>query len=324
MWTEDRRARAPIPFRATDGAPLDCFGPLPALPPAAAARRAGGGRPRRGPPPGTTGWRSSRARRWGPGAAPPCSSRPGRCPRSARSPGTRASRARAGFDVWTLVPPRHLRRAAPGARSGEGFVSPDLPALRAALEQLVVELRVLCALARARGGETALVGLSLGALGAALAATAPERVDRAALLAPPADLAAVFSETAIGRRYLRLAARAGAPAATGAALADMLAPFRPDLRRPATRGDPPRGRVGGPHRAPAGARARARVGDRAAALPSRPPHAALRLPRAAAGPRALPPRGTARRLTRERRYFSSSRRGTDRARSSPRRRTRRG
>jgi pimeloyl-ACP methyl ester carboxylesterase len=74
------------------------------------------------------------------------------------------------------------------------------------------------------------VGVSLGALAAALAATGPEGVDRLALLAPPADLAAIFEGTPIGRRYLRLAERAGAPFAAGAALARMLAPFRPDLR----------------------------------------------------------------------------------------------
>jgi hypothetical protein len=44
----------------------------------------------------------------------------------------------------------------------------------------------------------------------------------------------VFAETRIGRRYLRLAERAGAPMAEPAALEEMLAPFRPDRRpRPA-------------------------------------------------------------------------------------------
>jgi pimeloyl-ACP methyl ester carboxylesterase len=138
--------------------------------------------------------------------------------------------ARAGWDVWTVVPPRHLGRAAPGARSGDGFVSPDLPAVRVAFEQLVLELRVLVALAAARGGESALVGVSLGALAAALAATGPERVDRLALLAPPADLSAVLAVTPIGRRYQELAARAGAPFPGAAALAEMLLPFRPDRR----------------------------------------------------------------------------------------------
>ncbi len=50
----------------------------------------------------------------------------------------------------------------PATRSGEAFVTPDLPALRAAVEQLVLEIRLLLALARGEGGEaTALVGLSL-------------------------------------------------------------------------------------------------------------------------------------------------------------------
>jgi pimeloyl-ACP methyl ester carboxylesterase len=140
--------------------------------------------------------------------------------------------ARTGHDVWTLVPPRHLERTAPGARSGEGFVSPDVPALRAAVEQLVVELRLLVALAARRGEATALVGLSLGALGAALAATGAERVDRLVLVAPPADLGAVFAETPIGRRYLELAARAGSPLPAPELLAAMLAPFRAGSRRP--------------------------------------------------------------------------------------------
>jgi pimeloyl-ACP methyl ester carboxylesterase len=138
--------------------------------------------------------------------------------------------ARAGYDVWTLVPPRHLHRALPGTRSGEGFVSPDLVALRGAFEQLVLEIRALTALARKGGGAVGVVGLSLGALGAALAATAPERLDFAALVAPPADLAAVFAETPIGRRYLALARRAGAPPPPDDAVERMLAPFRADAR----------------------------------------------------------------------------------------------
>jgi pimeloyl-ACP methyl ester carboxylesterase len=138
--------------------------------------------------------------------------------------------ARSGLDVWTLVPPRHLSRAAPGMRSGEGLVSPDVPVLRAAVEQLVVEIRALVALAATRGEETVVIGVSLGALAAALAATGPERLDRLALLAPPVDLAAIFEETPIGRRYLRLAAQAGRPFEVGEPLARMLAPFRPDLR----------------------------------------------------------------------------------------------
>lgn len=138
----------------------------------------------------------------------------------------------AGYDVWTAIPPRHEGRAAPGNRSGEAFVTPDLAGFRDAVEQLVLELRVLAALARERGGETALLGLSLGALGAALAATAPEAVDRAALVAPPVDLLEVLARTPLGRRYERLAAAAGSPVPDAGALAPMLEPFRPDARRP--------------------------------------------------------------------------------------------
>lgn len=236
MWVEDRRSRPPAPFRGADAAPLDCFGalpPLPSAPPRAGAWRAPS------PRDGADRWMSVHAR---PAA---------RAPRRGTAilvPPWKIGRlgivapyarliARQGFDVWTAIPPLHLHRAPPGTRSGEAFVSPDLPVLRAAFEQLVLELRVLAALAAARGGETALVGLSLGALGAALAATAPERLDRVALVAPPADLAAVFTRTRIGRRYLGLAARAGAAAPPAEALAPMLAPFRPDLR------PPPAGRV---------------------------------------------------------------------------------
>ena len=143
----------------------------------------------------------------------------------------------AGFDAWTLVPPRHLGRALPGTRSGEGFVSPNLPEVRTALEQFVLEIRMLAALAGARGGEVVLVGLALGALAAGLAATGPERVDRLALVAPPADVGAVFAETRIGQRYFRLAARAGAPMAEPDTLREMLAPFCPEGRTP------PAGRV---------------------------------------------------------------------------------
>ncbi|HEX9401417.1 MAG TPA: hypothetical protein VF912_15010 [Anaeromyxobacter sp.] len=229
MWTEDRRRRRAVAFRGADGAPLDCFGPLPPLPP---------------PPPRAGRWRAASPRAAQGDAvmiveALPAAGAargtavlvpPWKVPSLRTVSGYARLLSRAGYDVWTLVPPRHLERAAAGTRNGEGFVSPDLPVLRAALEQLVLELRVLGALAAVRGGETALVGLSLGALAAALAATAPERFDRVALVAPPADLAAVFAETRIGRRYLTLALRGGTEVAAGAALAAMLAPLRADLR----------------------------------------------------------------------------------------------
>jgi pimeloyl-ACP methyl ester carboxylesterase len=234
MWTEDRRARAPVGFRPAAPAPLACFGPLPALaggPPRAGAWRAPSPRPSPGDPDLEVHVRPAEGARRGTAVLVP----PWKVSGLGAAAGYARLAARAGFDVWTLVPPRHLARAAPGAGSGEGFVSPDLPALRAAVEQLVVEIRALAALAAARGGETALVGLSLGALGAALAATGPERVDRLALLAPPADLGAVLSGTAVGRRYRRLAARAGAPLPPADVLEAMLAPFRPDLRMPTSR-----------------------------------------------------------------------------------------
>jgi pimeloyl-ACP methyl ester carboxylesterase len=231
MWSEDVRDRPAIAFRPAKGAPLDCFGPLPPAP---------------GEPPGAGRWRAPSPRPV-PGdgvmevhAAPAAGARrgtailvpPWKVPWLAAMSGYARILSRAGYDAWTLVPPRHLGRAPPGTRSGEGFVSPNLPEVRAALEQLVLEIRLLAALAGARGGEVVVIGLSLGALAAALAATGPERVDRLALLAPPADVAAVFAETRIGRRYLRIAARAGAPMAERETLEGMLAPFRPDRRPP--------------------------------------------------------------------------------------------
>jgi predicted alpha/beta hydrolase family esterase len=231
MWLEDRRRRAPVPFRSTGGAPLGCFGPLPPLPPALpdeGAWSAPSPRPAPGDPLMSAVARPARGRRRGTAILVP----PWKVPSLAVVSGYARLLAGEGLDVWTLVPPRHLQRAAVGARGGEGFVSADLRVLTAALEQLVEELRVLAALARARGGETVLVGLSLGALGAALAATAPEPLDRVALVAPPADLAAVLAETPIGRRYAALAARAGAPLPPREALAALLAPLRPEARRP--------------------------------------------------------------------------------------------
>lgn len=233
MWTEDRRARDPIPFKEGSAAPLECFAPLPPLP---------GSRPREGvwrvpspcPSPGdevlVVHALPAHGERRGTVLLVP----PWKVPSLAAIAGYGRLLARAGFDIWTLEPPRHLSRAAPGVRNGEGFVSPDLGVLRRAVEQLVVELRVLAALARrdTDGGAVGLVGLSLGALGGALAATAPERLDFAALLGPPADLAAIFGETRIGRRYLALSRRAGTPPPPPARLVELLAPLRPELRRP--------------------------------------------------------------------------------------------
>ena len=231
MWTEDRHARAAMGFREASGAPLDCFGPLPELrlaPPREGPWRAPSPRPAEGDATMAVHAFAARGARRGTVVLVP----PWKVPRLGVVEGYVRLLARAGYDVWTLVPPRHLQRALPGARNGEGFVSPDLVALRGAFEQLVLEIRALAALARGGGGEVGVLGLSLGALGAALAATAPEPLDFAALVAPPADLAAVFSETAIGRRYLALARRAGAPPPPPDALSGMLAPFRADGRRP--------------------------------------------------------------------------------------------
>jgi pimeloyl-ACP methyl ester carboxylesterase len=232
MWSEDLRRLAPAPFVRAAGVPLDCFGPLPPLPASAPGADVWRARSPR-PAPGDVSMIVFRTAPVGPSRGTVVLVPPWKLPRLTVLSGWRARLARAGLEVWTLVPPRHLERAAAGRRSGEGFVTPDLPALRAVFEQLVTELRLLVALARRdRGGEVSMVGLSLGGLAALLAATAPEPLDAAIAIAPPADLAAVFASTRIGRRYLRLARRAGAPAPPAAELEDLLAPFAPTRRRP--------------------------------------------------------------------------------------------
>jgi hypothetical protein len=130
----------------------------------------------------------------------------------------------AGYDVWLLSLPHHLDRTTAGTRSGEAFVSLDLSRLRANFEQVLLEIRVGIALA-ARRGEVGLLGLSLGALAGAFAATGPEPLDFAALVAP-AHLGLVMTKTGIGRRYRRVATRAGS-IWPGDDLAAALAPFDP-------------------------------------------------------------------------------------------------
>jgi predicted alpha/beta hydrolase family esterase len=229
MWSEDLRRRAPAPFVAADREPLDCFGPLPPLP----------------KPPDRPGAWESPSPRPAPGdetlrveVTPAVGERrgtavlvpPWKLPRLSLLSGWTTTIARTGHEVWTIIPPRHLHRSPPGVRSGEAFVTPDVPALRRAVEQLVLEIRLLLALAHRRGGEVALVGLSLGGLAAALAATAEEAPARVAMIAPPADLHAVAAETRIGRRILGLAARGGVTPPAIAELPEMLWPFRAHAR----------------------------------------------------------------------------------------------
>jgi len=143
--------------------------------------------------------------------------------------------ARAGFDVWLLVPPEHMERAAPGTPSGHGFASLDLVRFRALFEQLVTEIRVALTMAASRGS-VGLVALSLGALAASIALPAAEEVAFATLIAPPADLASVVCDTPIGRRYRRLAERAGSKWPDRDAIRSALAPFAPGGRsRPSCR-----------------------------------------------------------------------------------------
>ena len=232
VWTEDRVRRAPEPLRLAPPAPLDCFGPVPLL---------------EGAPPSSGSWSAPSPRPAHPGdrlslrAAPALGPRRGTAllvpPWKIRRPALVSGYLRllreAGFDAWLLSPPHHLERVTAGGRSGEGFVSLDVARMRAAFEQLVLELRACIALAAGRG-PVGVVGLSLGALGAALASTGGERLDFAALVAPP-DLRLTLSETGIGRRYRQLSARAGSPWPAEAALQAALGPFDPSLRRPTAR-----------------------------------------------------------------------------------------
>ena len=233
MWWEDRVARTPAPFRHGPPGPLGCFGPIPATPPAPA----GPGEWSAPAPGGGTGaddrmrihCRVARGSFRGTALLLP----PWKLPRAGLLGGWTDLLARSGFDAWVLVPPHHLERAAPGTRSGEEFASPDLGRLRASFEQTVMEVRVAAAMARQRG-PAGVVGLSLGALAAALAATGPEPLDFAALVAPP-DLAWVAERTPIGRRLARLAFRGGAPLPPAAALRAALEPLAPRRRRPTAR-----------------------------------------------------------------------------------------
>ncbi len=229
MWLEDRVARDPQGFRDAPPSPLACFDPLGDLPPAP-----------RGP-----GWFSLAAPASGapvPLYAFPAARRrvgtavlvpPWKTPPPARFRRWTALLTGAGWETWFLVPPEHLERTRPGGRSGEGFVGPDLSRTRRCMEDLVREIRLSSAVAAGRG-PVGLVGFSLGALAAALAATGPEPLAFAALLAPP-DLAAVVERTPIGRRYRLLAERAGAPLPGAAALRASLASLDPAARRPTAR-----------------------------------------------------------------------------------------
>jgi hypothetical protein len=229
MWAEDRVARAPDGFRPPPEGPLACFGPLPPAPvPPAGPGPWGFAAPPWGGPPGDAVRMqvgAARGARRGTAILVP----PWKLPRLGLLDGWVRTLAGAGREVWLLVPPHHLSRAAPGRRGGEDFVSCDLGRLRAAIEETVREVRLLARAAAPRG-PVGVVGLSLGALSAALAATGPEALDFAALVAPPADLTQVFAATAIGRRYARLAERAGAPLPGEEVLRRLLAPLSPGAR----------------------------------------------------------------------------------------------
>jgi len=233
MWLEDRVPRPPAPFRPATAEPLDCFGPLPPLP---APPLAPGRWETPSPWAGATGPAQVLVTpAGGPVRGVALLVPPWKIEHPALVAGWRGLLQRAGYETWLVVPPHHLSRTAPGARAGEGFITPDLAALRGAVAQLTLELRLLGALARTRGGEPVTLGLSLGALGAALAATTSEATPVLALVAPPLDLVAVLTRTPIGRRYRRLAESAGTPLPPEEGLAALLAPFDAGVRKPLAR-----------------------------------------------------------------------------------------
>ncbi len=229
MWLEDRAPRPPQRFCAGPDGDLGCFDALPPLPdgPAGPGRwSAPSPRARHADDRMSVLWFRAARRSLGTAVLVP----PWKTDGIGLVRGWISLLAEAGRDVWLVVPPHHIERAAAGVRSGEGFVSLDLAELRATFEQLVLEIRVCAALA-ARRGPVDLVGLSLGGLAAALASTAIPELERLGLVAPPADLPAVLGETRIGQRYRALAERGGTPLPPVAALRDALAAFDP-VRRP--------------------------------------------------------------------------------------------
>jgi hypothetical protein len=234
MWIEDRTPHAPQPWTACAPRPLACFGPLGPMP-----EPPSGSGPWSAPSPLPLRRHDRMSLHAFPSAAPFRGTvvlvPPWKIERPSLLRGYVRLLARAGLDVWLLVPPEHMERAAPGAPSGHGFASLDLHRFRALFEQLVIEIRTAMVMA-SRRGPAGVVGLSLGALACTLAISAGAPPGFAALVAPPADLAAVLLETAIGRRYGRLAARAGSRWPEAAELRAALAPFDPCARPiPATR-----------------------------------------------------------------------------------------
>ncbi len=147
MWSEDLRRRTPVPFVAAARDPLDCFGPLPPLPPPPGGAGAWEA-PSPRPAPGDEVMRVEVTPALGPRRGTAVLVPPWKLPRLSILSGWTRLLARTGHEVWTLIPPRHMVRSPPGIRSGEAFVTPDVPALRRAVEQLVLEIRLLLAVAR--------------------------------------------------------------------------------------------------------------------------------------------------------------------------------
>ncbi len=225
MWMEDRVNHAAQPYHPCPPDPLDCFGALrqvPDPPDSEGFWSAPSPRPARASDRMTLHVVRGRAPFRGTAVVVP--------PWKTEAPSLVRRYtdllAGTGHDVWMLVPPEHMGRASPGVRSGHGFATLDLRRFRALFEQLVVEIRTALAMAASRG-RTGVVGLSIGALASAFALAGGGPAAFGALIALPADLAAVLGTTRIGRRYGRLAEEAGTRFPAPPELRKVLAPFDP-------------------------------------------------------------------------------------------------
>lgn len=116
---------------------------------------------------------------------------------------------RAGAHTMLIDLPFHLRRRAPGRRSGDGFFSADPAHILATIRQSVEDAAALVAWARRDVTPcVGVVGVSLGGLvGALLAARVP--LDAAMLVAPLCDAPSTFMQMLPRNAQRRLGIRGG-------------------------------------------------------------------------------------------------------------------
>jgi len=118
--------------------------------------------------------------------------------------------ARRGWVGWALALPYHLARRAPGCRHGEHFISPDLGQFVRATRQAVADtLAAVEALRRAGCPKVAVVGGSLGAWIASLAAVCDPGLDAVVLISPVADPVAISERLPFLRQHRRALRKAG-------------------------------------------------------------------------------------------------------------------